>query len=241
MKYICTAIVLSAGKGKRMNTETPKQYLQLCGKPVLYYSLKAFQDSFIDRIIVVASPADVSYVQTDIIERYGITKATDVVLGGKERYHSVLNGLRAAWDCDYIFIHDGARPFIDMEILNRAYATVKEYGTAIVSVPVKDTIKIVDDNGVAVETPDRSHVWQMQTPQVFRFKDILIAYEEMIDMEKRLLRDGMKITDDAMVMEHFGTLPVHISEGSYKNIKITTPEDMKIAEALMTNPREIIA
>ena len=230
----CTAIVLSAGKGKRMGTDKPKQYLDLCGKPVLYYSLKAFQNSFIDEIVIVASGSDFSFIKEEIIDRHGLNKAVKIVEGGAERYDSVLNGLRAAGGCDYVFIHDGARPFIDDEILKRAYDTVVKYGTAIVAVPSKDTVKLVEE-GVSVDTPDRSRVWLMQTPQVFRYEEILNAYEKMKEAENLLESDGVKVTDDAMVMEYFGELPVHVSAGSYRNIKITTPEDMIIANAFLNS------
>ncbi|MCR5509139.1 MAG: 2-C-methyl-D-erythritol 4-phosphate cytidylyltransferase [Lachnospiraceae bacterium] len=231
MKDKCTAIVLAAGKGKRMETIVPKQFLLLDGNPLLYYSLKVFEDSFIDDIVIVASEDYRDFIETDIVWKYGITKVRCITEGGRERYDSVLSGLRAA-DCDYAFIHDGARPFIDAGILKRAYETVKSYGSAIVAMPVKDTIKTVDEKGVAVDTPDRSRLWQMQTPQVFRYKEIREAYETMISF----VGDspvGNRITDDAMVMERFGTLPVHVCEGSYRNIKVTTPEDMLIAKALV--------
>ena len=239
MNKKCTAIVLSAGRGKRMGTDKPKQYLELCGKPVLYYSLKAFQDSFIDEIVIVASKNDFSYIKENIIGRYGITKASKIVEGGAERYDSVLCGLRAAGNCDYVFIHDGARPFVDDAILRRAYETAQKHGTAIVSVPSKDTVKLLDDDGVCVDTPDRNRVWLMQTPQVFRYEEILAAYEKMAADTKSIsgntspCRNG--ITDDAMVMERYGSLPVYVSEGSYRNIKITTPEDMVIAEAFLNS------
>lgn len=229
----CTAIVLSAGKGKRMGTDRAKQYLDLCGKPVLYYCLRAFQDSFIDEIVIVASGDDFEYLKEEIVDKYGIKKVTKIVEGGAERYDSVLNGLRAAGSCNYIFIHDGARPFIDDDILNRAYETVKRYGSAIVSVPSKDTVKTVDSEGITVDTPDRKTVWLMQTPQVFSYKPILEAYERMAGSHSLA-----GITDDAMVMERFGDLPVHVSEGSYRNIKITTPEDMLIAEAFINDMRK---
>ncbi|MBR5767023.1 MAG: 2-C-methyl-D-erythritol 4-phosphate cytidylyltransferase [Lachnospiraceae bacterium] len=234
-KEKCTAVVLSAGKGKRMGTDTAKQYLDLKGRPVLYYSLKAFQESFIDEIVIVASPEDHSYIKDEIVNKYNLSKVSAVVEGGKERYHSVLCGLKAADSPGYVFIHDGARPFIDGEILERAYETVKKYGTAITAMPVKDTVKIVDDEGVAVDTPDRNSVWLMQTPQVFEYKEILKAYESMIKNEDALIKEGIRITDDAMVMERFGSLKVYVSNGSYRNIKITTPEDMVIAEAFIEN------
>ncbi len=270
MNMKCTAIVLSAGKGKRMGTDRAKQYLDLHGRPVLYYCLKAFQDSFIDEIIIVASGEDHDYIREEIVEKYGLTKVVGIVEGGAERYDSVLCGLRAAGGdglchgdgsygtyediltdfsdaaipagiSGYVFIHDGARPFIDNEILKRAYETVKKYGTAIVAVPSKDTVKIVDSEGITIDTPDRRAVWLMQTPQVFAYEPILEAYEKMDEYKKSESagphdkdKSGVMITDDAMVMEHFGSLPVHVSEGSYRNIKITTPEDMLIAEAFVS-------
>ncbi len=216
-----------------MGSDTPKQYLDLCGKPVLYYSLKAFEDSFIDEIVIVASPEDHSYIREELVNRYGFDKVASIVEGGAERYHSVLCGLRAVCESDYVFIHDGARPFVDEGILKRAYETVKKHGSAIVAMPVKDTVKIVDDDGVTVDTPDRRHLWQMQTPQVFKYKEILDAYEKML--ADPAAASGMSITDDAMVMEHFGSLKVHVSQGSYRNIKITTPEDMITAEAFLNS------
>ncbi len=230
----CAAVVLAAGRGRRMNSDVAKQYLMLGERPVLYYSLKAFEDSFVDDIIIVASEGDEDILQNGIIEKYGITKVRSIVAGGKERYHSVMNGLRAIDECDYVFIHDGARPFIDEDMLKRAYDMAVKEGSAIVAMPVKDTVKIVDDEGITVETPDRSHVWQMQTPQAFIYEKIRAAYERMISCEEELKAAGTAITDDAMVMERFGDLKVHVSEGSYRNIKITTPEDMLIAEAFVT-------
>ncbi|MCR4806034.1 MAG: 2-C-methyl-D-erythritol 4-phosphate cytidylyltransferase [Lachnospiraceae bacterium] len=231
----CTAIVLSAGKGTRMGTDVAKQYLPLGGRPVLYYCLKAFQDSFIDEIVIVAAREDHEYIRHEIVDKYGIGKVTRMVEGGAQRYDSVLCGLRAVGDPDFVFIHDGARPFINEEILKRAYDTVKKYGTAIVSVPSKDTVKIVDGDGITLDTPDRNTVRLMQTPQVFAFEPILKAYEKMDDKMNGAAgeKPAVTITDDAMVMEMFGDLPVHVSEGSYRNIKITTPEDMLIAEAFI--------
>lgn len=228
------AICLAAGKGKRMNSDTAKQYMSIGDKPVLYYCLKAFEDSFIDGVVIVTAKDDIEYVRREIVNKYKLSKVTAIVEGGKERYHSVMCGLNAIDECDYVFIHDGARPFINNEILERAYDTVKKYKTAIVAMPVKDTIKIVNADGCAVETPDRSTVYMMQTPQVFSYKEIKEAYMEMIDKEDELLNRGVKITDDAMVMEEMGNLKVHVSEGDYRNIKITTPEDIVVAEAFLS-------
>lgn len=227
------AIVLAAGRGSRMESHIPKQYLMLRDRPVLYYSLQAFQNSFINRIILVTGSDEIEYCQKELVEKYQFTKVTDIISGGKERYHSVYHGLCAAGTCDYVFIHDGARPFVTEEILQRSYQAVKEYGACAVGMPVKDTIKISNDNGFSKETPNRDHVWMIQTPQVFACDLIRNAYDRMIREEEKLLSAQIKITDDAMVMEQFTDHPVKFVEGSYSNIKITTPEDLKMAELLL--------
>ena len=233
MKTKCAAVVLSAGQGKRMNSDVPKQYLFIDDKPVLYYSLKVFQESFIDEIILVTAESDIEYCKKEIVEKYGFDKVSRITAGGRERYHSVFAGIEAAAECSYIFIHDGARPFVTAEILESAYASVIEYDACVIGMPSKDTVKLVDENGFASTTPKRDLVWTVQTPQVFSFPLIKEAYSILIRDEKRLLAEGMLITDDAMVMETFTDTKVKLVEGSYENIKITTPEDLKIAEAFM--------
>jgi len=228
------AIVLAAGSGKRMNSDTKKQYLTIGNKPVLYYSLKAFEESFIDEIILVTASEDVEFVKRDIVNKHDLKKVSAIVTGGKERYHSVMNGLEAAGACDYIFIHDGARPFINQDILLRAFDAVKKTGAAVVGMPVKDTIKIVDQNNQVVETPNRSQVWLTQTPQCFAYEPILKAYEELLANESNLEKKGIKVTDDAMVIETFGSKAVTLVEGSYDNIKITTPDDLIHSEAILS-------
>jgi 2-C-methyl-D-erythritol 4-phosphate cytidylyltransferase len=229
-----TAIVLAAGQGKRMNSKVPKQYLLINNKPVLYYSLKAFEDSLIDDIVLVTGKDDEQYCQKEIIEKYGFNKIRTIAEGGKERYHSVYNGIKAInWDCSYVFIHDGARPFVDNDIIGRAYEEVKKSRACIVGMPVKDTIKISDANGYVADTPSRSLVWQIQTPQTFERKLITAAYDKLILNEDRLISDGVAITDDAMVVEYFENVPIKLVQGTYENIKITTPEDLKIAETFL--------
>lgn len=230
----CVAIVLAAGRGTRMNSDIPKQYLPVKGKPVLYYALKAFQDSFIDRIILVTSEADVEYCKKNMVEYFGFHKVSGVVAGGKERYHSVWKGLEAAGECDYIFIHDGARPLVTEEILRRAYDCVREYDACVVGMPAKDTIKIADENGFADSTPKRDYVWMIQTPQVFAGRLIYDAYKTLIEKEEEILHQGIRITDDAMVVETFTDRKVKLVEGSYENIKITTPEDLQVAESFLS-------
>lgn len=220
-----TAIVLAAGKGSRMQSAVPKQYLELCGKPVLYYSLAAFEESFIDEIILVAGKDDISYCKEQIVERYGFQKVTKIIAGGAERYLSVYQGLLAAEEADYIYIHDGARPFVDAAILSDAKACVEQYQACVAGMPVKDTIKIVDAEDFAKETPERKYVWQVQTPQVFSYALVREAYDMLMEDQ-----DAYSVTDDAMVVETMLNYPVKLFRASYKNIKITTPEDLQIAE-----------
>ena len=230
------AIVLAAGTGKRMNSTVAKQYILLKDKPVLYYSLKQFEDSFVDDIILVTG--DISYCQNEIVDKYGFQKVRQIVSGGAERYHSVYEGLKAAEDIlegkeACIYIHDGARPFISEDILLRAKESVESYGSGVVGMPVKDTIKIVDNEQFTVSTPNRKNVWQMQTPQSFLFSKVKPAYDELMRQEKALLQKGITITDDAMVVELLGETKVKLVEGSSQNIKITTPEDLLVAESFL--------
>lgn len=229
----CTAIVLAAGRGTRMHSDIPKQYLQLKDRPVLYYSLKTFQESFIQKIVLVTSGEDVEYCRKNIVQRFGFDKVAAVVAGGKERYHSVQEGLKAAEECDYIFIHDGARPFVTGSMLERAYACVCEYQACAVGMPVKDTIKIADEEGFALSTPERDLVWMIQTPQVFSYALIREAYASLTEKEAWLFRQGIRVTDDAMVAEIFTGQKVKLVEGDYRNIKITTPEDLQVAELFL--------
>ncbi len=228
------AVVLAAGSGSRMNSDVKKQYMEIGGKPLIYYSLKAFEESIIDDIVIVVSRGDVEYVKKEIVEKYKFDKVTAIVEGGLARYHSVRLGLMAAdADCDYAFIHDGARPFINREIIMRALTAVKEYKACVVGMPAKDTIKIADEKGFAATTPDRSLMWTVQTPQVFSYKMILDLYLRLDREEGELMNKGIAITDDAMVVEYFTDTKVKLVEGSYDNIKITTPEDIAVAEAIL--------
>lgn len=233
MEARTAAIVLAAGRGSRMKSKIQKQYLLLKGKPVLYYSLKAFEESFIDEIILVTGEEEIEYCRKEIVEKYGFTKVSHIVTGGKERYHSVFCGLQALTDCDYVFIHDGARPFVTEQILERAYETVQKEHACVVGMPVKDTIKLADENGFARETPRRDLLWMIQTPQVFSYALVKTAYASFLEREQELLAQGIKMTDDAMVVETFTDTGIRLVEGSYENIKITTPEDLRIAEALL--------
>ena len=148
-----------------------------------------------------------------------------------ERYHSVYAGLKAA-KCDYVFIHDGARPFVTQEIIERGYANTLKYDACAVGMPTKDTVKIADADNFAASTPGRDRVWLIQTPQIFAYDLIFKAYSSLMEKERELLQKSVKITDDAMVVETFTDRKVKLVEGSYENIKITTPEDLQIAGAL---------
>ena len=227
------AVVLSAGTGSRMKSDTPKQYMDLNGKPVIYYSLAAFEKAGFSSIILVCGREDVEYCKREIVEKYGFTKIKAVVPGGKERYHSVYEGLKALGCADYVFIHDGARPMINGEIITRLQETVQQEDTAVAGMPVKDTIKIVDDNHYVSETPERKYVWQVQTPQCFSFSLIYEAYANLIEDEEAGLPIP-SVTDDAMVLSYATDYEIKMVEADYRNIKITTPEDLMIAKIFLT-------
>lgn len=231
------AVVLAGGRGSRMKSDIPKQYLLINDKPVLYYSLKIFQDSEIDKIILVAGHDDIAMCRRDIVEKYHFNKVVKVVEGGGERYDSVYHALKAIKELHigsddgkdiYVFIHDGARPCVNQEMIHHCYLAAEQFGACTAAVPVKDTIKVVDQEGFAVDTPDRNTLWQVQTPQTFRYDIIRCAYEKMfLDQEKG------SITDDAMLVERYTDVKVKMSMGSYNNIKITTPEDMGVAARIL--------
>lgn len=250
-----TAIVLAAGQGKRMGSDVAKQYLLLCGRPVLYYTLKNFEDSQVDEVVLVTAADQIEYCKKEIVDAYGFTKVKDIVAGGKERYHSVACGLRAITarevsakksvdtnetmvGTDYVLIHDGARPFATPEIIHRGLEAVQRYEACVIGMPVKDTIKISDAEGFAAQTPNRNMVWQVQTPQIFSFPLIYNAYEKLLSKEEELEKQNVVVTDDAMVAELFSGKKVKLVKGSYENMKITTPEDMKIAESFLQNSGE---
>ena len=229
MNEKCTAVVLAAGQGKRMHSNIQKQFLQIKGHPILYYSLKCFQDcSFIDDIVLVTGEESLSYCKTEIVERYGFSKVMSVTAGGKERYDSVYSGLLQCRDTKYVFSHDGARPFITEEILASGLEKVKETGACVVGMPSKDTVKLADEAGFVRETPERNCVWTVQTPQIFEYNLIRMAHESIRK------KDMSAITDDAMVIEQETGVKVRLSKGSYQNIKITTPEDLAVAEAFLS-------
>ena len=227
------AICLAAGQGKRMESKVQKQYLLIENKPVLYYALQAFQESAVEEIILVVGAGEETYCKKEIVEEYGFSKVKAIVAGGKERYHSVYNGLQALEGADYVLIHDGARPFLTQDIINRCIQGAKEYKACVAGMPVKDTIKLADDEQNIESTPQRSKVWMIQTPQTFEYSMIKEAYETLIEQENRGITTSIPVTDDAMVVEYYMKQKVHLVYGSYENIKITTPEDMRIANVFV--------
>lgn len=242
-KKRCTAILLAAGSGKRMQSDVAKQFMMLNGRPLIWYALQVIeQSSIIEDCILVTGAEDIAYVQKEIVERYDFRKVDTIVAGGAERYDSVYNALKVIADGDmkvpnkdgYVFIHDGARPFLTEEMIERSYQTVMETHACVVGMPVKDTIKLADADGYAASTPDRSMVWQIQTPQVFDSELIIDAYSRLMRQKEELAVKRIKITDDAMVVETLLGHPVKLVKGSYENIKITTPEDLYVAEAFLS-------
>ena len=225
------AIILSAGHGKRMESDIPKQYMMLKDKPILYYSVNAFESSDVDSIIIVTAESDINYVQEEIVDKYDFNKVVKIVAGGEERYDSVSNGLAEAvklHGARYVMIHDGARPFVNQSIISDCMENVVKTRACIAGMPVKDTIKVVDEANIIINSPSRSTLWMAQTPQCF---DLALAYNSY----KQLLASTPtpNVTDDAEVIELFGGVKSTIVETSYNNIKITTPEDIIVAERII--------
>ena len=223
-----TALIPAAGMGKRMGAGVNKQYLMLNEKPIVAHTITVFENSpFVDDIYLIIPEPEIPYCREQVVERYGFTKVRRIVPGGAERQNSVLNGLRAmadARDDDLVLIHDGVRPFVPVHVLERALETARVHDGALVAVPAKDTIKIVAD-GIVRETPPRENLWLAQTPQAFRYGVIRAAHETAE-------AEGFLGTDDAMLLERLGK-DVHVVLGDYRNIKITTPEDLILAEAFL--------
>ncbi len=248
-----TAILLAGGSGTRMADQIrkergdlqedipKKQYMELLGRPMLTYALDAFEASRVDEVILVISPEDETYVREEILKPYGYQKVTAMVEGGSERYLSVYQGLLALeeerkkqgpecpWDAseDYVLIHDAARALITSDLIDHSIAQVRQDKACVMGMPSKDTIRQVDDQGWSKGTPPRRSLWIVHTPQCFVFREILEAFT-------RLIQEGDgSVTDDGMVMERYGVRSVRMFEGSYENIKITTPDDILTGEAIL--------
>jgi len=225
-------LIPAAGAGRRMETGTNKQYLELAGRPVLARTLQVFeQHPLIDSITIIVAAAEVDFCQQEIVASGRFSKVAAVVAGGAERQDSVYCGLQAceAADDDLILIHDGARPLVSAALIDRVVAAVRRDGACLAAVPVKDTVKVVRD-GCVVDTPDRATLWLAQTPQAFRYDLIRAAHD-------RAAAEGVRATDDAQLAEWAGA-GVRVVEGDYRNLKITTPEDLPVAERLLAAEQE---
>lgn len=226
MVPICTAVIVAAGKGKRMGTEISKQFLPLGGKEILAHTVEKLERAAGIRDIILVTGEDSIEDVRDMTKEYDWKKITGITAGGRERQDSVRNGLRlVSADTEIVLIHDGVRPFVTEEIVQMSIETAGEMGACVAGVPAKDTIKVCNAENIAVATPERSTLWQIQTPQTFRRDLILAAYETAA-------KDGFVGTDDASLAEHCG-YPVKVILGSYRNIKITTREDLLIGEAFL--------
>ncbi|MFS0724500.1 2-C-methyl-D-erythritol 4-phosphate cytidylyltransferase [Paenibacillus sp. 1P07SE] len=219
------AVVVAAGRGTRMGSAESKQYLMLGGQPILARSLALFESMpEVTEIVLVVGSQDVERC-SGWAARYGLDKLSRVVAGGKDRQESVYLGLQAV-TASWVMVHDGVRPLVSREAVRRCCTMAERQGAAVLAVPVKDTIKQVDEDGLIAATPDRRSLWAIQTPQAFRYDLLLAAHESAREA-------GFAGTDDAMVVERAGA-PVAVAEGEYTNIKITTPEDLPYAEFLLT-------
>ncbi len=231
-----TVLIPAAGMGRRMGASISKQYLNLAGKPILAHTLALFDNHpLIENIYLIVPPDDIAYCRQQIIDHYGFNKVCRIIAGGAERQDSVRNGLNALAEDGYaqpersILIHDGARPLFDSRLLSELIGIVCAKEACIVGVPVKDTIKDVKNNQITGSL-DRRRLWQAQTPQGFCYRLIKEAFDQA-DAE------NFVATDDASLVERLGH-PVQMLEGDYRNIKVTTPEDLVIAVALFDSLRK---
>ncbi len=230
-RKIC-ALIPAAGKGSRMVNSVKKPYLKLAQKPILTHTIQRFEENtVVDAIFVVVNKDDFRDCRTDVLEPYTFKKVQELVAGGETRQMSVYNGLRAlSADVDFVVVHDGVRPFVTDETISACLAAADECGAAVAAVPVKDTIKIADANAFIVETPVRERLWAVQTPQVFR-KSLLAEAHQIANAQQ------LTAPDDAALVEQLG-FPVKLVRGSYANLKITTPEDLRVAEVLLRDPTQ---
>ena len=219
-------VIVAAGTGSRMNMGINKQFIKLKGKEIIAYTIEKFyNNSNIDDIVVVVKEDEAEFFDKEIIEKYNF-KNIKIAYGGKERQDSVYNGLKLLDEkCDVVLIHDGARPFVSDKIIDNSIEKVKEHKAIVVGVPVKDTIKVIDNDKNIVDTPNRSVLWAVQTPQTFSYKILIDAYKDAY-------KSGFYGTDDAMLVERIG-YKVKMIEGSYNNIKITTQEDLNVSSQLL--------
>jgi 2-C-methyl-D-erythritol 4-phosphate cytidylyltransferase len=222
---IC-AVVPAGGTGTRMGGTVPKQFLELDGKPILYYTLKTLQDcGIISELILVVPEKEYDNACTDWLGKPEIV--TKVVVGGEKRQDSVYNGFcELSPQTEIVLVHDGVRPFLSHQMIQESVDAAREYGAAITAIPVNDTIKKVDNSGLVSKTVDRDGLWRVQTPQVFR-------YELLEEAFKKANSEKFCGTDEGTLIEHLGK-PVKVVEGSEQNIKITRPEDLRLSEIFIS-------
>lgn len=219
-------VIVAAGTGSRMNMGINKQFIKLEGKEIIAYTIEKFyNNSNIEDIVVVVKEDESGFFKKEILDKYNF-KNIKIAYGGKERQDSVYNGLKLLdKKCDVVLIHDGARPFVSDKIIDNCIEEAKEHKAIVVGVPVKDTIKIIDNDKNIVDTPNRSVLWAVQTPQTFDYNILLDAYKDAF-------KSGFYGTDDAMLVERIG-YKVKMVEGSYNNIKITTKEDLSVGSQIL--------
>lgn len=225
MGKVC-AIILAGGMGKRMGSSVNKQYLKLKGEPILKHTIECFEkNKNIDKIVVVAAINEVEYCNEKIIKKYDFKKVSIVLAGGIERQNSVFNGLKAAYNCEIVLIHDGARPFVSNSIIDEGIKYARNYGACAPGVTPKDTIKVKNSEGFSIDTLRRETLISVQTPQCFKY-DLILEAHKYIEANKII------VTDDTMAVEILN-YKVFLYQGDYKNIKITTPEDLIIGEKIL--------
>lgn len=219
-------VIVAAGTGSRMNMGINKQFIKLEGKEIIAYTIEKFyNNSNIEDIVVVVKEDESEFLKKEILDKYNF-KNIKIAYGGKERQDSVYNGLKLLDEkCDVVLIHDGARPFVSDKIIDKSIEEAKEHKAIVVGVPVKDTIKVIDNDKNIVDTPNRSVLWAVQTPQTF-------DYNILIDAYKDAFKNKFYGTDDAMLVERIG-YKVKMLEGSYNNIKITTQEDLNVGSQIL--------
>lgn len=225
-------VIAAAGQGSRMKTRLNKQFILLKAHPVLAYCLDFFEkQDMVDEIVVVTSEKELDYCQREIVNKYRYRKVSAVLPGGKERQDSVWEGLKyLSPDTEFVAVHDGARPLLSSDVLRRLLSAAQEWGAAIPGVASKDTLKMVDKDSFVRQTIDRSMVYSIQTPQVFRYSELREAY-------RLAWEENYYATDDAALFEKY-IGRVKLVAGDYNNIKITTPEDLMIARSLLEGEGE---
>ena len=223
----CVALIPAAGQGKRMGGAHSKPYLLLEVKPILAHTLLELERCpLVDEVVLIVERGELEHARASVVEAFRLQKVGAILAGGLQRQDSVWEGLKTVEDdCDLVMVHDGVRPFISQEMLARSIQGAIDWGASIAAVPAKDTVKLVSDQHMVLKTPDRKSVFLVQTPQTFKRDVLRRAYRQAME-------DGFYATDEASLVERLG-LPVKVVEGSYENIKITTPEDLAVGEMIL--------